>query len=88
MEPHERRLTTAPPGTDVRTLRAPAHALKGVASNLGLAALAALAGAVEEAALEGDAARLAKLRLELPPCKEASLTALRRFLASTGERST
>jgi|SRR5689334_772385 len=88
MEPHERRLTTASPDTDVRTLRAPAHALKGVAANLGLAALAALAGAVEEAALEGDAARLAKLCLELPPCKEASLTALRRFLGSTGERST
>jgi len=85
MEPHERRLTTTAPGTDVTTLRAPAHALKGVAANLGLSALATLAGAVEEAALAGDAARVSKLCLELPPCKDASLAALRRFLATTGE---
>jgi CheY-like chemotaxis protein/anti-sigma regulatory factor (Ser/Thr protein kinase) len=85
VEPHVRHLTTAAPGTDVTTLRAPAHALKGVAANLGLSALAALAGAVEEAALAGDAARVGKLSLELPPCKDASLAALRRFLATTGE---
>jgi signal transduction histidine kinase/DNA-binding NarL/FixJ family response regulator len=85
VEPHVRRLTTAAPGTDVTTLRAPAHALKGVAANLGLSALAALAGAVEEAALAGDAALVGKLCLELPPCKDASLAALRRFLATTGE---
>jgi signal transduction histidine kinase/DNA-binding NarL/FixJ family response regulator len=80
IEPHQRRLTTAAPGTDVRTLRAPAHALKGVAANLGLSALAALAGTVEEAALAGDATRFAKLCLELSPCRAASLAALRRFL--------
>jgi signal transduction histidine kinase/DNA-binding NarL/FixJ family response regulator len=82
IEPHQRQLLTAAPGTDVTTLRAPAHAIKGVAANLGLSALAALAGAVEEAALAGDAARVAKLRLELSPCKDISLAALRRFLAS------
>jgi signal transduction histidine kinase/CheY-like chemotaxis protein/HPt (histidine-containing phosphotransfer) domain-containing protein len=81
--PHQRQLT-APPQTDVKTLRAPAHALKGVAANLGLSALAALAGAVEEAALAGDATRVAKLCLELPPCTDASLAALRRFLPAAG----
>jgi HPt (histidine-containing phosphotransfer) domain-containing protein len=65
----------------VRTLRAPAHALKGVAANLGLAALAALAGGVEEAARADDAARVDKLGADLRGCAEASLAALRRFLA-------
>jgi signal transduction histidine kinase/CheY-like chemotaxis protein/HPt (histidine-containing phosphotransfer) domain-containing protein len=81
MEPHLRCLAPAAPGTDVRTLRAPAHALKGVAANLGLAALAALAGGVEEAARADDAARVDKLGADLRGCAEASLAALRRFLA-------
>jgi HPt (histidine-containing phosphotransfer) domain-containing protein len=68
------------PATDVTALRAPAHALKGVAANLGLSALAALAGAVEEAARGGDAARVEKLAADLPGCADASLAALRRFL--------
>jgi len=80
IEPHERRLMTAAPGTDPTTLRPAAHALKGVAANLGLAALAGLAGTIEEAALAGDATRVAKLCLELSPCRAVSLTALRRFL--------
>lgn len=88
MAPHERRLTAVTAQTDVTTLRAPAHALKGVAANLGLSALGALAGLIEEAALAGDRARVAKLCLELAPCTEASLAALRRFLAATGEPST
>jgi signal transduction histidine kinase/DNA-binding NarL/FixJ family response regulator len=88
IETHQRRLTPVSPDTDVTTLRAPAHALKGVAANLGLSALAALAGMVEEAAVVGDQLHVVKLCLELPACKNASLTALHRFLASTGERST
>ena len=80
IEPHERRLMTAAPGTDPTTLRPAAHALKGVAANLGLAALAGLAGTIEEAAVAGDATRVAKLCLELSPCRAVSLTALRRFL--------
>src|SRR5262249_50512614 len=75
--PHGHLLTTATPGDDVTTLRAPAHALKGVAANLGLSALAGLAGAVEEAVLAGDPVRVTKLSLELGPCKDASLAALR-----------
>jgi len=51
-----------------------------VAANLGLAALAGLAGTIEEAAVAGDATRVAKLCLELSPCRAVSLTALRRFL--------
>jgi signal transduction histidine kinase/CheY-like chemotaxis protein/HPt (histidine-containing phosphotransfer) domain-containing protein len=80
MDPHRRRLTPLAPGIDVTTLRAPAHALKGVAANLGLTALAALAGAVEEAARAGDAARVEKLGADLPGCADTSLAALRRFL--------
>jgi CheY-like chemotaxis protein len=82
IEPHQRLLTTATPGGDVTRLRAPAHALKGVAGNLGLSALAGLAGAVEEAALAGDPVRVTKLCLEFGPCKDVSLAALRRFLAT------
>jgi CheY-like chemotaxis protein len=82
IEPHERLITTATPGGDVTGLRPPAHALKGVAANLGLSALAGLAGAVEEAALAGDPVRVTKLCLELGPCTDASLAALRRFLAT------
>jgi CheY-like chemotaxis protein len=80
MDPHRRQLTRMTPATDVTALRAPAHALKGVAANLGLSALAALAGAVEEAARGGDAARVEKLAADLPGCADASLAALRRFL--------
>ncbi len=83
IEPHERRLTARPLATDVTTLRAPAHALKGVAANLGLSALAGLAGGVEESALARDAARVEKLCAELSPCKDASLAAIRRLLATS-----
>jgi len=47
---------------------------------LGLAALAAVAGDIEEAARVGDAARVEKLSVDLPACTDASLTALQRFL--------
>ena len=80
MAPHLRQLVPIALGTDVTTLRAPAHALKGVAANLGLSALATLAGGVEEAARAGDAARVEKLAADLPGCADASLAALRRFL--------
>jgi signal transduction histidine kinase/CheY-like chemotaxis protein/HPt (histidine-containing phosphotransfer) domain-containing protein len=80
MAPHLRRLAPVARGTDVTALRAPAHALKGVAANLGLSALAALAGAVEEAARAGDAARVEKLAADLPDCADASLTVLQQFL--------
>jgi signal transduction histidine kinase/CheY-like chemotaxis protein/HPt (histidine-containing phosphotransfer) domain-containing protein len=81
IDAHQRGLTAPPAGTETAALRAPAHALKGVAANLGLAALAALAGAVEEAALAGDAARVQRLCAELPARTEASLAALRALLA-------
>ena len=80
MDAHLRRLTGVVPGTDVTALRAAAHALKGVAANLGLSALAAVAGAVEEAAHAGDAGRVGKLAADLSGCADASLAALRRFL--------
>jgi len=80
MDAHLRQLTSVPPGLDVTVLRAPAHALKGVAANLGLSALAAVAGAVEEAARAGDAGRVGKLAADLRGCTDASLAALRRAL--------
>jgi len=80
MAPHLQKLAPIEPGTDVTTLRAPAHALKGVAANLGLSALAALAGGLEEAARGGDAARVEKLAADLPWCVDASLAALRRLV--------
>ncbi|HXU90433.1 MAG TPA: ATP-binding protein [Methylomirabilota bacterium] len=80
MASHLQKLVAIDPGNDVTTLRAPAHALKGVAANLGLSALAALAGALEEAARGGDAARVRKLAADLPWCVDASLAALRRVL--------
>ena len=80
MESHRRLLTTVTSGSDVTTLRAPAHALKGLAANFGLASLAALAGAVEEAARAGDAAQCEKLSADIPGCVDASLAALRRYL--------
>ena len=66
MESHRRALTATAPGSDVTALRAPAHALKGLAANFGLASLAALTGAVEEAARAGDAARCEKLSADIP----------------------
>jgi HPt (histidine-containing phosphotransfer) domain-containing protein len=71
---------TRAPGTTVTELRAPAHALKGVAANLGLSGLAALAGSIEEAARAGNAADVEKLTADLPGCVDASVAALRRFL--------
>jgi CheY-like chemotaxis protein len=81
MDSHRQQLALVAPGVDVTALRAPAHALKGVAANLGLSALAALAGAMEEAARDGDASRVAKLGADLSGCADASQAALRRFLA-------
>jgi CheY-like chemotaxis protein/HPt (histidine-containing phosphotransfer) domain-containing protein len=80
MDPHRRTLMTRAPGTTVTELRAPAHALKGVAANLGLSGLAALAGSIEEAARAGNAADVEKLTADLPGCVDASVAALRRFL--------
>jgi signal transduction histidine kinase/HPt (histidine-containing phosphotransfer) domain-containing protein len=82
MDSHRRLLMAIRPGTDVTALRPPAHALKGVAANLGLASLATLAGAIEESARAGDAPRVEKLAVDLPGCADASLAALRRFLGS------
>ncbi|HEY7521619.1 MAG TPA: Hpt domain-containing protein, partial [Methylomirabilota bacterium] len=60
------------------------HALKGVAANLGLSALAALAGAIEEAARGGDGGRVEKLAADLRGCADASRAALRRCLEDKG----
>jgi TMAO reductase system sensor TorS len=59
--PHRDRLAAASTSGDLEETRRAAHALKGIAANLGLRALAGLTAAIEEACAEGqdeDAARL------------------------------
>jgi hypothetical protein len=51
--PHRERLAAADGGADLAELRRAAHALKGIALNLGLGALAELSGAIETAC-DGD----------------------------------
>jgi signal transduction histidine kinase/FixJ family two-component response regulator/HPt (histidine-containing phosphotransfer) domain-containing protein len=59
--PHRERLAEARVRHDLTGVRAAAHALKGIAANLGLEALATLTGAIEEACVEGDAGRVGPL---------------------------
>ncbi len=61
--PHRERLATADAGGDLGDLRHAAHALKGIALNLGLNALAELSGSIEaacDAQRSDEAARLCK----------------------------
>jgi signal transduction histidine kinase/DNA-binding NarL/FixJ family response regulator len=51
--PHRARLAAASVRGDLEEARRAAHALKGIAANLGLLALARLSGAIEEACVEG-----------------------------------
>ena len=59
--PHRERLGTARGESDLAPMQAAAHALAGMAANLGLTALAELTGAMAEACREGRAAEAAAL---------------------------
>jgi signal transduction histidine kinase/FixJ family two-component response regulator/HPt (histidine-containing phosphotransfer) domain-containing protein len=59
--PHRTRLDAASARGDLDETRGAAHALKGIAANLGLLALAELSGAIEEACAEGHGADAARL---------------------------
>ena len=75
--PHRDRLAaTARDDTDLAQMRAAAHALAGMAANLGLTALAELTGAIEDACRAGGATEAASLCDRLDATFEAALARL------------
>jgi signal transduction histidine kinase/HPt (histidine-containing phosphotransfer) domain-containing protein len=74
--PHRDRLAAARGDSDLAELRAAAHALAGMAANLGLTALAELTGAIEEACRAGRAAEAASLCERLDASFEDALARL------------
>jgi signal transduction histidine kinase/CheY-like chemotaxis protein/HPt (histidine-containing phosphotransfer) domain-containing protein len=75
--PHRERLVAARAGRDLPGIRSAAHALGGIAANLGLTALADVAGDVEEACVAGHTDDAIPLCDRLVTCLEASLVRLR-----------
>jgi signal transduction histidine kinase/HPt (histidine-containing phosphotransfer) domain-containing protein/ActR/RegA family two-component response regulator len=63
--PHRERLATVNAETDLGAVRTAAHALTGMAANLGLTALAELTSAIEDACRGGRAAEAASLCRQL-----------------------
>jgi len=76
------RLRAAVTGADLGAARHAAHALKGVAANIGLTAVAGLAGLLEESSAAGAGHRLPSLCAELDPCLEKSMVELAATLDS------
>ena len=74
--PHREQLVRARAAGDLGGVRAAAHALRGIATNLGLASLASLSEAIEEATLADGAASVDALCDRLDPCLTASLNRL------------
>ena len=74
--PHRDRLAAARGDADLAQIRAAAHALAGMAANLGLTALAELSGAIEEACRAGRAAEAASLCDRLDASFEDALARL------------
>ena len=74
---HRERLAEAQNLGDLAGVRVAAHALSGMTSSLGLTALSELAGAIEEACLEGQADRVAALSDRLDASMTAALARLR-----------
>jgi HPt (histidine-containing phosphotransfer) domain-containing protein len=70
------RLAEACMRGDLSGARAAAHGLKGIAANLGLTALAELAGAMENACVAGNTDRLISLSTELDACLDQALARL------------
>jgi CheY-like chemotaxis protein/HPt (histidine-containing phosphotransfer) domain-containing protein len=75
--PHRERLVAARAGRDLPGIRSAAHALGGIAANLGLTALADVAGDVEEACVDGRTDDAIPLCDRLVTCLEVSLVRLR-----------
>jgi len=74
--PHRERLAAACAGSDLPAMRAAAHALGGIAANVGLTSLAELTGSVEAACLAGRADETGQLCERLVACLDASLSSL------------
>jgi signal transduction histidine kinase/DNA-binding NarL/FixJ family response regulator len=72
--PHRARLGAASADADLPQIQAAAHALAGMAANLGLTALAELTGAIEEACRAGRATEVEALRAGLDAKFDDALT--------------
>jgi signal transduction histidine kinase/DNA-binding NarL/FixJ family response regulator len=77
--PHRQRLAATSSQGDREATRRAAHALKGIAANLGLLALADLTGAIEEACAEGQDAVADRLCRSVEAVWQESYTELRRL---------
>jgi signal transduction histidine kinase/DNA-binding LytR/AlgR family response regulator len=77
VRPYHEQLTEAQALGDLAGVRAAAHALSGITASLGLTGLCELTGAIEEACLEGQTARVAALCGCLDPSLDAAITRLR-----------
>ena len=77
--PHRERLAAASARGDLGEARRAAHALKGIAANLGLLALADLTGAIEEACAEGLGEDTARLCERVEEVWQEGYTELRRI---------
>jgi signal transduction histidine kinase/FixJ family two-component response regulator len=79
LQSHYERLQRAYAARDFVEVRAAAHALRGIATNLGLTALAALSGGIEEASVAETGEPLEGRYGELGACVAAALDRLRAF---------
>jgi HPt (histidine-containing phosphotransfer) domain-containing protein len=79
---HSERLVAAAATGDLVAARAAAHAIKGIAASLGLAALADLSGGIEDAAVRGDAERVTALFKELDATIREGVARLRILCAA------
>ncbi len=75
--PHRERLAAAGARGDLHEARHAAHALKGIAANLGLLAFAELSGAIEEACAAGDAEQVVRLSERADACWDEAYARLR-----------
>jgi len=76
-DPLRARLAAARARDDLPEVRAAAHSLGGIASNLGLLALSELTGGIEEACIAGEAGRAAALSEHLDGRFAEALSRLR-----------
>jgi signal transduction histidine kinase/CheY-like chemotaxis protein/HPt (histidine-containing phosphotransfer) domain-containing protein len=79
--PHCERLAAARGRADLGEVRAAAHALRGIATNLGLTALARLTAAIEDTSQAGAGERVASLCERVDACVAASIERLDAFQA-------
>jgi signal transduction histidine kinase/FixJ family two-component response regulator len=79
VRPHRERLARARARGDLAEVHAAAHAMRGIATNLGLSALAGLTGAIEEASLAGADEQVQALCGQMDVCVVEALERLRAF---------